>query len=609
MLRRLHSLPGLLAGLLVMFMALTGLVPFAAARDRTVAGGTAASRSASATLGRRGCRQLPGVTRIVKMASGTVIAYAEARPGRAAVHIDPATGAGLGPYEPSPVFAFMTELHRSLFLGQGGHVVRRRCGARHAGPVAFGWIAAGARAWVAGRRCLAPPGARLRQRLHVDIGRFVLVALLLSGLTGAYMSLVSFGPCRPGRMASWPSPPSTAARPRHRFELAALQATPLSQLRELVFPAHGDPTDVFTLTTNAGQGYVDQATGAMLDFVPNSLGQTVYEAIYTLHTGQGIWWLALSSGIAALGVPVMAVSGTVIWWMRRRDLPRLSGNVAAGAADTVILVGSEGNSTWGFAATLHDAPDQAGHRVHTAPMNSPGPPLSQGHAPVHLDRHLWRRRRAAKRQPVPVPAGAVRASAGPGLCGARLRRPQLRQFLPVRRPTSRQRCVAKGWTAFSRSARSTASRRRPLRNGAIEPAARLGTPLHLVHTPTLPDHGLHADRARRLWRRSPGADQRAALRRARAAAQLIWPADWARQPLAALRGRRSGRHRAARQSPYRATIRSPVPAATACSKSACASSGGAVLGVSACAHAGRRIRGLRQVEPRFPSRRGRRPSS
>jgi len=36
----------------------------------------------------------------------------------------------------------------------------------------------------------------------------------------------------------------------------------------------------------------------------------------------------------------------------------------------VILVGSEGNTTWGFARTLHDALTQAGHRVHTAPMNA-----------------------------------------------------------------------------------------------------------------------------------------------------------------------------------------------------------------------------------------------
>jgi sulfite reductase (NADPH) flavoprotein alpha-component len=36
----------------------------------------------------------------------------------------------------------------------------------------------------------------------------------------------------------------------------------------------------------------------------------------------------------------------------------------------VILVGSEGGSTWGFARTLHTALTANGHKVHTAPMDS-----------------------------------------------------------------------------------------------------------------------------------------------------------------------------------------------------------------------------------------------
>jgi sulfite reductase (NADPH) flavoprotein alpha-component len=47
--------------------------------------------------------------------------------------------------------------------------------------------------------------------------------------------------------------------------------------------------------------------------------------------------------------------------------------ISAQSADTIILVGSEGNSTWGFAGTLHAALTQAGHRVHTAPMNRLAP--------------------------------------------------------------------------------------------------------------------------------------------------------------------------------------------------------------------------------------------
>ncbi len=60
---------------------------------------------------------------------------------------------------------------------------------------------------------------------------------------------------------------------------------------------------MFTLTTNQGIGSVDQASGELIDFTPNSPMQTLYEAIYTLHTGQGHWWLAMLLGMASLAVP------------------------------------------------------------------------------------------------------------------------------------------------------------------------------------------------------------------------------------------------------------------------------------------------------------------
>lgn len=79
--------------------------------------------------------------------------------------------------------------------------------------------------------------------------------------------------------------------------------------------------------------------------------------------------LALLLGLGALAVPVLGVSGLAIWWSRRRHVPRVAHNASSRDADTVILVGSESGSTWGFAANLHQALSAAGGRVHLAPMN------------------------------------------------------------------------------------------------------------------------------------------------------------------------------------------------------------------------------------------------
>ena len=84
----------------------------------------------------------------------------------------------------------------------------------------------------------------------------------------------------------------------------------MASLRELSFPAPDDPTDVFTLKTDKGQGYIDQGTGKVLAWSDLGAWQRVSETIYMLHTGQGAAVLGLLLGFLALGVPVMAVTGT-----------------------------------------------------------------------------------------------------------------------------------------------------------------------------------------------------------------------------------------------------------------------------------------------------------
>jgi sulfite reductase (NADPH) flavoprotein alpha-component len=152
-------------------------------------------------------------------------------------------------------------------------------------------------------------------------------------------------------------------------DITALQNIAVNDMRRLTFPYAGDPTDVFTITTSTGAGYIDQSTGKMLSYLDNSNTRKVYEFIYMLHTGKGLWWLGLMLGLAALTIPFMAGSGTLIWWQARRATPKIAHNSPAKTADTVILVGSEGNSTWGFARTLHDQLNKQGFTVHTAPMN------------------------------------------------------------------------------------------------------------------------------------------------------------------------------------------------------------------------------------------------
>lgn len=373
MLRKIHSLPGLIAAVLVAFMALTGaLLSLQPALEHF---GTPAPKSSVsvAELAANVAASHEGVQRIVETASGSTIVYSSGANGAVANLVDPTTGHDLGTYQSSGFFSFLTELHRSLFLGQAGHAVAG------IGALALVVLAISGILMLVSRlggwsKLFATARGTLRQRLHVDIGRIAVLGLMLSALTGVYMSLVSFGLISDGTAGlglSFP-PAGSGTTPVAISELSALQSISLTDLRELVFPSPADAADVFTVTTGSGSGYVDQSTGEMLQFTANNIGQTIYQAFYTLHTGQGIWWLGLVLGVTALTLPLMAVSGALIWWARTRNRPRLAGNAAPGHADTVILVGSEGNATWGFASELHDQLRKAGANVHTAEMNSFG---------------------------------------------------------------------------------------------------------------------------------------------------------------------------------------------------------------------------------------------
>ena len=50
----------------------------------------------------------------------------------------------------------------------------------------------------------------------------------------------------------------------------------------------------------------------------------------------------------------------VIWWSRRNARPRIRQNAPAQSADTIILVGSEGGTTWQFANDLACRAEQGG---------------------------------------------------------------------------------------------------------------------------------------------------------------------------------------------------------------------------------------------------------
>ncbi|MDY7067174.1 Flavohemoprotein [Pseudomonas extremaustralis] len=370
MLRQFHSLPGLIAALLVMLLAISGAVlSVNPALERLHGTSTAAGQVNVGQLAGRIANHFPGVEQIQRTASGTVIIYYNQDGQAGAQTVDPLTGQGLGAYEPSAVSRWVKDLHRSLFMGSVGHGIAG-IGALVMLLLSMSGALLLARRLGGLRNLLRPLRGSFSQRWHAEVGRLAVLGLLLSALSGLYMCATTFGLIADGSQAE-PAFPAhiSVGTAQPAASLQALQATDLNDLRELVYPSPGNPEDVFSLRTAQGDGYVDPVSGELLAYQPHDSMHDLYQLIYQLHTGEGLWWLGLILGVCALSVPLMSVTGMLLWWRRRKAAPKIRHNSPAHAADSVILVGSENNGTWGFANTLHAALHQAGHRVHSAAMN------------------------------------------------------------------------------------------------------------------------------------------------------------------------------------------------------------------------------------------------
>lgn len=371
MLRTLHTWPTLLAGVLVTVMAVTGSVlslepavsRLASPAPVTTAETTAADLAAGVVA------RFAEPQRLVQKAGGEVIVYHAGETGMAADLVDPTTGASLGAYEPSPFFLTVTELHRSLFAGEAGRIATGT-GAAVMILLSVGGLLLLVKRSGGWKRLLKPSQGTFVQRLHVEAGRFALAGIGLLAVSGLYMSLTTLGlvgaPTQDGFMTFTESSGGPAMAVA---DMPVLKDLALADLRELTFPAKGDAYDVFSLTTAAGTGSIDQTTGEFIDFTANTTAQSLYQLAFTLHTGQGVWAYALVLGLAGLCVPVLFVSGLATWAVRIRKSARIAGNDPATRAETVILVGSEGNTTWGFARSLHAALKAEGQCVHTAAMS------------------------------------------------------------------------------------------------------------------------------------------------------------------------------------------------------------------------------------------------
>src|SRR5690606_19096852 len=180
----------------------------------------------------------PGVEQIRRSPSGRITAYWFDQGAPGAAVIDPATGEGVASADPNQAERWLTNLHRSLFLGDGGRIAMAAGAAAMlilslSGATLVARRAGGWRRWF----------ARLREplagRLHVEIARIAIAGLVLSSTTALWMTASTFDLLPDG--GAIPAMPTevSGATGFALDQMPTLQQTLVAELRELSFPYPG----------------------------------------------------------------------------------------------------------------------------------------------------------------------------------------------------------------------------------------------------------------------------------------------------------------------------------------------------------------------------------
>ena len=370
--KAIHRWLGLTLGTLALVLGISGAILAFDPVQQAWQAPAAPGDLSVATLVERVTRSVPAAEEIRHLPSGAIVVFSFDGDQAKASYVDPANGQVLGAWQPSALPRWVKNLHRSLLLDDAG-----RWGAAGI-ALAMTVICVSALVLLLRRmggwsRLAARVRGSLAQRIHVVVGRVVLVLLCLTSITALYMSATTLGlvaldagtepdvvsvvAADPAVQASLPALPIA--------QLVLLQNLSVQDLRKLNFPDATDPEDTWKVATYQGEGWIDRYTGQTLAWQDATMAQWVYDWARVLHTGQAAWSWAVVQGLVGASVLLFWLSGVIIWWQTRGQAPHITGNSPLAQADVLIFVASEGGSTWGFAQALHDVLGKNGHRVHT----------------------------------------------------------------------------------------------------------------------------------------------------------------------------------------------------------------------------------------------------
>lgn len=278
-------------------------------------------------------------------------------------YINPLNGNAIAEVSERPaIYNFATNLHRSLFLKTTGRVF--------VGLISFLLILI----TITGLFLLAQRQGGFKKifsrvnkeyfemRYHVILSRWLLIPILIIAVTGVYLSLEKFN--------LLPEAKKTHVENRVTKKASVFETITLNDIKEIEFPFSEDPEDYFTLILHDKELKVNQKTGTTVSTAHFPLITLASNISWTLHTGEGTLLWAIVLLLASLAIIFFIYSGFVMSIKRLKKKPTVLAMPNKDDCEIIILVGSETNTTFGFAQRMYHALTNAEKSVFLTTLNN-----------------------------------------------------------------------------------------------------------------------------------------------------------------------------------------------------------------------------------------------
>ncbi|MFK8264917.1 PepSY domain-containing protein [Capnocytophaga cynodegmi] len=284
-------------------------------------------------------------------------------------YINPKTAEKVGEtFKRADIFTFLQTLHRSLFMGKAGRIIMAVASFLLMLIAISGifLIIRKQKNWKHFFHNIVKEN--FFPYYHTIFGRWVLVPIFIITFTGLYLSLEGFSLLPTKEFSGEVDVDALSEIPRKELSDFVTFEVPLSKVRKVEFPLFEDVEEFYRIEMVDISLIINQFTGEVL-FQSDSLPTKIishYSLI--LHTGRGTLVWALVLFLSCVGILFFIYSGFKITLKRRKSV--VKNPFKKEECTHIILVGSEGGSTFYFASILHNELIRLGKKSFLAEMNA-----------------------------------------------------------------------------------------------------------------------------------------------------------------------------------------------------------------------------------------------